>query len=280
MLQEKTARTPHTLRLPGGCRTYVHTPGRVLVSFIGYAPCLYPYVRKRRKHSTAQQLRKTSVNETEKFGKKKNPQSSRVIIFCLIGTPCTGKKKQKKLQQSFSLSLVAARPSRDHLATDSVRVKLSLLSATVSPVARLALSPVLTVAVVRQLDNVVVRLGTSLCDFQPGRKNKHRLNIILQSRTTLKYSYVLYKNHKWRPDRAHSCVRVIGRLFRFMSCTAENAIGSKPQAQNLNRIGNSLLRLPAPFFLFGPSGQFLCSRKHGLKKPVSDRRQRSAFLCS
>ena len=34
MLQEKTAQTPHTLRLPGGCRTYVHTPGtRVLIVF-------------------------------------------------------------------------------------------------------------------------------------------------------------------------------------------------------------------------------------------------------
>ena len=33
MLQEKTARTPHTLRIAGDCRTYVHTPGRVLLLF-------------------------------------------------------------------------------------------------------------------------------------------------------------------------------------------------------------------------------------------------------
>ena len=30
MLKEKTARTPHTLRVVSGCRTYVRTPGRVL----------------------------------------------------------------------------------------------------------------------------------------------------------------------------------------------------------------------------------------------------------
>ena len=47
----------------------------------------------------------------------------------------------------------AARPSRNHLATDSLRVKLSSLSVTESPVARLAGRPVLTVAAVRQLDN-------------------------------------------------------------------------------------------------------------------------------
>ena len=38
LLQEKTARTPHTLRISGriagGCRTYVHTPGRVLNLFL------------------------------------------------------------------------------------------------------------------------------------------------------------------------------------------------------------------------------------------------------
>ena len=62
-------------------------------------------------------------------------------------------KKQKNSRASLAASY-AARPSRDHLATDSVRVELSPLSATVSPVARLACSPVLTVAVVRQLDNV------------------------------------------------------------------------------------------------------------------------------
>ena len=44
---------------------------------------------------------------------------------------------------SLSVSDVA-RLSRDHLPTDSVRVNISFLSATLGPVARLASSPVLT----------------------------------------------------------------------------------------------------------------------------------------
>ena len=47
------------------------------------------------------------------------------------------KKKQMNSRASLPASYTA-RPSRDHLAIDSVRVKLSALSATVSPVARLA----------------------------------------------------------------------------------------------------------------------------------------------
>ena len=75
------------------------------------------------------------------------------IIFCLV-KHLAPVKKQTNVQQSFSLSLVRCRPSRDHLATDSVRANLSLLSARVSPVDRFAFSPVLIVAVVRQVDKV------------------------------------------------------------------------------------------------------------------------------
>ena len=65
------------------------------------------------------------------------------------------RSKRKKSNSRASLSAsYAARPSRAHLTTDSVRVKFSSLSATVSPVARLAGSPVLTVALVGQLDKV------------------------------------------------------------------------------------------------------------------------------
>ena len=45
--------------------------------------------------------------------------------------PPPKKKRAAELSASY-----AARPSRDHLATDSVRVKLSSLSVTVIPVAR------------------------------------------------------------------------------------------------------------------------------------------------
>ena len=70
MLQEKTARTPHTLRLPGGCRTYIPQV-RYLFSFFDMM-----YVRKTRKHSTAQQHRKNNVNEIANyFGKKKKSPS-------------------------------------------------------------------------------------------------------------------------------------------------------------------------------------------------------------
>ena len=44
-------------------------------------------------------------------------------------------------------------PPRDHLAIDSVRVKLYSFSAPVSPKARLALRAVLTMALVRPLDH-------------------------------------------------------------------------------------------------------------------------------
>ena len=62
---------------------------------------------RKRKHSTARQHRKNNQNnEAEKFGKKKQSPSPREIIFCLIGTPCTGQRHKKIVQQRFSLSLV------------------------------------------------------------------------------------------------------------------------------------------------------------------------------
>ena len=158
MLQEKIAWTPYTLRVAGGSARYARSHAvRTYIPQIGYLfSCLDMLYVRTRKHSTAQQHhRKNNGNETEKFGKKKKNFPSDVIIFCLIGTPCTGQKKKKKTNSRAPLSTsYAGRPSRDHLATDSVRMKLSSLSATMSPVARLALRPVLTVALVRQLDNV------------------------------------------------------------------------------------------------------------------------------
>ena len=73
----------------------------------------------------------------KKSGRKKNPRPSPEIMFRLIGTPCTGQKEKMNNKASLSPSY-AARPSRDHLATDSGRAKLSSLFATVNPVARLA----------------------------------------------------------------------------------------------------------------------------------------------
>ena len=64
------------------------------------------------------------------------------------------------------------------------------------------------------------RLGTSLCDFQPGRKNEHRLNIILQCRTTPITRTHPIKNRKWRPDRAHSCIPSVSRYTRRLGTKA------------------------------------------------------------
>ena len=112
MLQEKTARTPHTLRVAGGSaryarshatRTYIPQVGQLLSSF-------HMCVRKR-KHSAAQQHRQNNENETGNFGKKKkSPFPLMKIFFCLIGAPCTGEKLKKIEQQSFSLSLVCRPP--------------------------------------------------------------------------------------------------------------------------------------------------------------------------
>ena len=100
---------------------------------------------------------KTIKMKPEKLGRQPKNPSPHEIIFCLIGTPCTGQKMKKIVQQSFYLSLVSrpplSRPPRHRFG------QFSLLSVTVSPVPRLALSPVLTVAVVRQLDNVVIQTG-------------------------------------------------------------------------------------------------------------------------
>ena len=82
MLREKTARTPHALRVTGGSARYARSHAartyipqvRVLIFLFGYAGCLYSYARKR-KHSTAQQHRKNDENETANFGKKKTSPS-------------------------------------------------------------------------------------------------------------------------------------------------------------------------------------------------------------
>ena len=89
-------------------RTYVRTH----IPQVGYLFSSFDmlYVRKKRKHSTALQHSKNNVTDTEQLGRKKIPRPSRVIIFCVIGTPCTGKKKQQKKQQSFSLRLVCRPP--------------------------------------------------------------------------------------------------------------------------------------------------------------------------
>ena len=121
-------------------RTYPRY-SRVLRFFFFYICLLYEYVRKR-KHSAAQQHRENNENENEKCKKleRKNaiPVPLMYYVSARAGTPCTGRNRRKVNSKDSLSASYAARPSRDHPATDSVREKLSSLSATVGPVARLA----------------------------------------------------------------------------------------------------------------------------------------------
>ena len=94
------------------------------------------YVRKR-KHSTAQQHSRNNENETKKFRNKNNPRplSSKNFLpdwnILLSLKSCQEEKREKSNRRASLSASYAARPSRNHLATDSVRVKLSSLSASV-----------------------------------------------------------------------------------------------------------------------------------------------------
>ena len=90
---------------------------------------------------------------------------------------------------------------------------------------------------------LLLSLGTPLCDYQPGRKNKLRLKIILQCRTSLLTRTYPIKNHKWRPDRTHSCIpRVSSRTRRLgtKSATALLATPLYPPAHAVTRDGAGL----------------------------------------
>ena len=111
MLQEKTARTPHTLRVGGGSAHHARSHAvRTNIPQVG--PTLLSiwllYVRKR-KHSTAQQHRKITKRKPKKLERKKKSPSAYIIIFCLIETPSTG-QKIKNIEQQSSLSLVRRPP--------------------------------------------------------------------------------------------------------------------------------------------------------------------------
>ena len=62
-------------------------------------------------------------------------------------------------------------------------------------------------------------------------------------------------------------------IFSFLFCLNTSAI----LYRNRNEVD---FRFAFRFFLDTPLGHFLCSRKLGLEKPGSDRRQKLAFLCS
>ena len=79
MLQEKTAQTPHTLRVAGGSARCArsHTV-RTHMPLVGYEYLFSSFdilavcTKEKGQHGTA--ARKNNENETEFFGKKKNPR--------------------------------------------------------------------------------------------------------------------------------------------------------------------------------------------------------------
>ena len=76
---------------------------------------------------------------------------------------------------------------------------------------------------------LVLRLRSSLFQIQRGRKNKHRLNLMLQSRTTLITRTYSIQNHKWRPDRARSCIPRVSRHMRRLGTKAAIALLATPR---------------------------------------------------
>ena len=109
------------------------------------ACCMYCSTKEKAQHGAAAPRKQWKLHRKTKM--------------CLIGNTLHRLHNQQSYGRVSLSASCAARPSRYHLVAHSVRVKLCLLSATLSPVARLVLSPVLTVAVVLQSENVGVPTG-------------------------------------------------------------------------------------------------------------------------
>ena len=75
---------------------------------------------------------------------------------------------------------------------------------------------------------LVLRLRSSLFQLQRSRKNKHRLNVILRSRTTFKYSYVLYQKAQMEARQSHSCTPRVSKHTRRVGTEAATALLATP----------------------------------------------------
>ena len=146
--------------------------------------------------------------------RKKIPVLSHVIIFCLIGKPCTC---QNKIKTNGRASLLASYPGKAFptLCQSEPRrptgVKPGAHRGRRSPARQCCCSDFV-----------------ALCGFQHDPKNKHRLNLTLQSRTTLTYSYMLMELSRRRPDRAHSRFPRVSRYTRRLDTKAATALLSAP----------------------------------------------------
>ena len=90
---------------------------------------------RERENTARHRTEKTIENWMEKLKKNKNKTPPLKYFFpaCVLAPV-----KRKNRTAELLSAPYAARPSHDHLVTESVRAKCSSLSATISPVARLA----------------------------------------------------------------------------------------------------------------------------------------------
>ena len=121
MIQEKTTRKPHTLRVAGGCARCASSDDavRTYLPQVGYFfSFLIPGILHRKNNENEA----TGISE-----RKKIPSPLSCNHFSLIGSPCTGQKKRFE-QQSFYLSLVqrppVTRPLRHRLGPGKAFVPL------------------------------------------------------------------------------------------------------------------------------------------------------------
>ena len=164
-------------------RTYIPQVGYLFYCFDMY---------ERGRQSAAQQHSKNNENETKRCGKKYISPFAHVIMFCLIETPCTGQKRKKIEQQSFSLSLVRrppfSRPPRHRCGPGKAslpicdseprrppRVKPGAHRGPRSPARQCWCSDC---------------VHSSLCELPLGCINEHRLNYLLQTKTTVVGSHI------------------------------------------------------------------------------------------
>ena len=98
MLQEKTARKPHTARVADVVRTYIPQVGYLVSSLI--PGMLYVCNRMHERENTARHssTAKTMKMEPKRSERKKSPSPLvyLVTIFCLVGTPYTRSKRRRK----------------------------------------------------------------------------------------------------------------------------------------------------------------------------------------
>ena len=176
-----------------------------------------------------QRHRKNNENQTEKFGKKKKSRPLSRNNFCLIGTPSNSQERKKTNSRASLLASYADRPSRDHLATDSVRVRFSSLFYHSEP----RRPPHVKPGAHRAPRSPARQCWCSGCvclsaNFSLVRKNKHRLKLSCNPERPLKPRTYSTQHHIWRPGRAHSFSPRVSRHTRRLATKMATALLATP----------------------------------------------------